>query len=89
VIGERETRLRERIDALVDDRQRLRVILAVANGRGRATRPCVYCGHRTQTSKVVPVCPSHADVFQLDPVYNDLRSVEAETDYAVVWEATA
>lgn len=71
----RERRLRERIDVLTNrlhaahERAALK---RVSNG-GQAVRHCVYCGHRTRSSRVIPVCPGHTDLTSLDPLYTEAR----------------
>lgn len=68
-----ELRLRERIDALLDDRDQLARALSAARVLSRARRHCVYCGHLTRTGATVPACIAHADLVALDPNYTDAR----------------
>jgi hypothetical protein len=66
---EREWRLRKRIDALTDERDRLRRLKAPKSLKGVATRHCVYCGARTRTSRLVAACPCHRDLVAVDSHY--------------------
>lgn len=68
-----ELRLRERIDALLDERTSLKGMLAAARVRTRARRHCVYCGELTRTGALVPACIGHSDLVALDPIYTDAR----------------
>jgi len=64
----RERRLRERIDTLTGERDRYR---GLYQGRGKATRRCVYCSAPTRTTRIVAACSSHRDLVEVDPNYSE------------------